>query len=295
MSAAFFMNKSVPAGVLTAPGMLTKELAKQYSDEWQKNYGHGNQGKTAILGNGLVYSTITQNAQESQLTEQLKASAEMVCSTLHVPPYKVGIGAMPVYQNALVLNQIYYDDCLQTLMEAVENLLDDGLGLPDVPGHVYGTELDKDALLRMDEASLTKVLTEQAGGGITSPNEARARLNLGPVKGGESPKMQQQNFSLSALDKRDNLPDPFVIDKPTSNPTPSAEGPAAIADPNAAKMLEDFSANLLEHVGAIHKQVETRLIELDKRTEPQPDAELEGAKLFADLLIRQFETESVCG
>jgi hypothetical protein len=48
-------------------------------------------------------------------------------------------------------NQSYYDTCLQPLIEAVEACLDEGLGLGESPNKSLGTELDLDALLRMDQ------------------------------------------------------------------------------------------------------------------------------------------------
>jgi hypothetical protein len=50
-------------------------------------------------------------------------------------------------------------------------------------------------------------LKESAG--ILSPNEQRAKLDKRPVEGGDSPMVQQQNFSLEALAKRDAQDDPF--------------------------------------------------------------------------------------
>jgi hypothetical protein len=42
-----------------------------------------------------------------------------------------------------------------------------------------------------------------------SPDEGRAKIGYGPVPGGKYPYMQQQNFSLEALAKRDAQEDPF--------------------------------------------------------------------------------------
>ena len=39
--------------------------------------------------------------------------------------------------------------------------------------------------------------------GIMAPNEGRRRFNLMPVQGGDTPYLQQQNYSLAALDERD--------------------------------------------------------------------------------------------
>ena len=46
--------------------------------------------------------------------------------------------------------------------------------------------------------------------GIFAPNEARAVFNYKPVTGGDTPYMQQQNYSLEAISKRDAKDDPFA-------------------------------------------------------------------------------------
>ena len=91
------------------------------------------------------------------------------------------------------------------------SMLDEGLEMTkNASGRPIGTEFDPDDLLRMDTATLVKASAEAIKGGGMSPNEARARyLELGPVAGGEAPYLQQQNFSLSALAKRDAQADPF--------------------------------------------------------------------------------------
>jgi phage portal protein BeeE len=151
-----------------------------------------------------------------------------VCSAFHVPGYKVGVGPMPTYQNAEILNQIYYSDCLQVRIEAVEALLNEGLGL-DKSG--YEIELDLDALLRMDSATQVKTINEAVGGGWMSPNEAREKRALPPVEGGETPYLQQQNYALAALKKRDAGADPFATEKPAPAPSePAANDERAMRD-----------------------------------------------------------------
>ncbi|WP_156471651.1 phage portal protein, partial [Snodgrassella sp. CFCC 13594] len=97
------------------------------------------------------------------------------------------------------INQNYYQDCLQGLIEAIEALLDQGLRLPEN----QRTEFDLQNLLRMDSAARATANALLVGAGVMSPNEAREVENLPPVEGGESPLMQQQNYSLAALAQRD--------------------------------------------------------------------------------------------
>jgi HK97 family phage portal protein len=198
-SAQFFANGSKPSGILTAPKSISDETAQRLKEHWDGNYSGKNAGKVAVLGDGLTYEQLSMSAVDSQLVEQLRWSAENVCSAFHVPGYKVGVGPAPTYQNAEILNQIYYSDCLQTLIESCELCLDEGLELPEG----MGVEFDLDGLLRMDTATLYKANNDAVGGGWMAPNEARRRANLPPVKGGETPYLQQQNYSLAALDQRD--------------------------------------------------------------------------------------------
>ncbi len=102
----------------------------------------------------------------------------------------------------------------------------------------------------MDGSTLVKTLRDAADGSLMTPDEARQRLNLPPLPGGDQLYKQQQNYSLGALAKRDALPNPFVMDKPTSNPTPSAAGSAEAADPAKAFPFADFEKELDEAMHA---------------------------------------------
>jgi phage portal protein BeeE len=175
------------------------------------------------------------NAVDAQLIEQLKWTAEVVCSAFHVPAYKIGVGQYPTQTNIEALDQQYYSQCLQSLFENIELLLDEGLGLTEVPGKTYGTEFDLDDLLRMDTATMIEAEKNAVGAGIKSPNEARKRMNLPPTPGGKGPYLQQQNYSLAALEKRDAKEDPFAT-KPTTPalPAPKQE-PEKSVSPDRAK------------------------------------------------------------
>jgi len=209
-SSKFFANGSRPGGVLTAPNTIDEVTAKRIKDYWDDNFTGANAGKVAVLGDGLKYEHMVVNAHDAQLIEQLKWSAEIVCSTFHVPAYKVGIGPMPPHNNVEALEQQYYSQCLQKFFECIEICLDEGLGLTTVPGHRYGTSFDGDDLLRMDTATLVDSEAKAVGAGIKKLNESRARLNLGPMQGGGTAYLQQQNYSVAALDRRDRSEDPFA-------------------------------------------------------------------------------------
>jgi HK97 family phage portal protein len=225
-SAGFFGNGSNPSGILTAPETIPQEVADRLRDHWDKNYSGDQAGKVAVLGNGLKFEPMRMSAVDAQMIEHLKWTAETVCATFHVPAFKVGVGAMPTYQNGEVLNQIYYSDCLQSHIEQYEVCMDDGLGLDDPKeGRLLGVELELETLLRMDTATQVKTLAEGIKGSLLTPNEARRSRDLPPLEGGDTVYMQQQNYSLSALDARDRAaPAPSARDDRTdATPLPAPE------------------------------------------------------------------------
>jgi HK97 family phage portal protein len=228
-SEKFFANGANPGGMITAPGSIPKEAAIRLKEEFQQKYSGANVGRTFVAGDGLKYEAFKVNAVDAQLIEQLRWTSETICAAFGVPGYKVGVGPVPSYNNLESLERGYYNDCLQVLIESIELCLDEGLELPKP----YGTEFDLDDLLRMDTATLVDTVGKGVGAGVMKPNEARKRLNYTPVEGGDTPYLQQQNYSLAALNKRDTQADPFAPPKPPAIEPPPAE------PPDGTKLLRD--------------------------------------------------------
>lgn len=239
-SSTFFANGARPGGILTAPGAISDETALRLKTNFEANYSGKNSGRIAVVGDGLTFDPIRATAVDSQFVEQLNFTAQIVCSTYHMPPFKISMGVIPAGQKIEDLNQIYYSDCLQSLIESYELCLDEGLGLPEN----LCIELDIDGLLRMDTATLYKTLGDGVKGALLAPNEGRKRINMPPIAGGDSVYMQQQNYSLEALAKRDSQEDPFST---TSTPPASGENNDAVELTD--QQLEDqarFMALVLE-------------------------------------------------
>jgi HK97 family phage portal protein len=213
----FFATGSRPGGTLIAPGAISDENAARLKAYWETNFSGQNVGKVAVLGDGLKYEPMTISAVDAQLIDQLKWTAETICSAYHVPPYMVQIGPPPPYANVEPLVQQYYSQCLQSLITALEVSLDEGLELI-AP---YGTEFDIDDLIWMDTATRTKAAHEAISAGALSPNEARKKyFAVGPVPGGDSPYLQQQYYSLEALAARDAAPPSGPATPPPPAPVP---------------------------------------------------------------------------
>jgi HK97 family phage portal protein len=235
-SATFFQNMSRPSGVLTAPGTIDDATAKRLKETAEPAISGQNIGRLLVAGDGLKYEAMTIPAMQAQLIEQLGWTVEDVARAFGVPLYKINAGPMPTNNNVEALNEQYYTGCLQILMESIEVLLDEGCALPVG----YRTQFDLAGLLRMDTTARYDAWNKAVMGGWMSPDEARQRENLAPVAGGDTPYMQQQNWALAQLAKRNILdkpavaPPPAVATDPNAEPKPSDPNADPKPDPNAA-------------------------------------------------------------
>lgn len=230
-SAAFFKNMAQPSGVLTAPGAISDATAARLKKDWTEKYTGHNVGRVAILGDGLKFDPITVSAQAAQVVEQLKLTGEQVCTAFNVPAFMVGVGVaptIPAMQGIEALTQLYWSTCLQTHMTDIETGLTDGLELYDSTAALeVAVRLDLSVLLKMDTATRYNAWKTAVSGGWLAPNEARRRENLKPVKGGDTPYLQVQNYSLAALAERDAAGPPS-----SSPPAPTTPALPAPVDTN---------------------------------------------------------------
>lgn len=214
----FFNNNSRPSGILTAPGAISQETADRLKTSWQTNYSGDNYGKMAVLGDDLKFQPLSMSPESAQMLEQMKWTAEVVCSTFHVPPFKIGIGQRPTAQNVESENVSYYTDCLQSLITNMECSLSEGLGTMDASGGPYKIDIEESGLLRMDTSTKFKTLIEGINGGLITTDEGRQSIDRPKVDGGDVIWRQQQDFSIAALAERDRN-DPFAKPEPAPAPT----------------------------------------------------------------------------
>lgn len=219
-SSRFFANGQQPGGVLTAPGAISDETAGRIKTFWDANFTGANVGRVAVLGDGLKYDQLSVNASDSQLIEQLQWTSEQIAMCFGVPLFMLNSTKGAPYANNEPIVQLYYAQCLQSLIANFEMSLDEGL---EFGTSELGTEFDIDDLIWMDTTTRTKAAADSINAGAMTPNEARQKyFGLGPVKGGDTPYMQQQYFSLAALAERD-AEQPFAKAPAASQTEPPTE------------------------------------------------------------------------
>jgi HK97 family phage portal protein len=194
-STTFFSNGANPGGILTAPSGMKESDAEAVKEYWNTNFQGNNAGKVAVIGADMKFTPFAFKAADSQLVEQMRYSDEQICQPFGIPPFKIGIGSIPAGMKVDDINQLYYSDALQAHIEAMEALLDEGLGVKSP----LGIECDLEPLLRMDVGKQADVHTKLTIGGIETPNEGRLAFNLPPLEGGDTVYMQQQDYPLEQV------------------------------------------------------------------------------------------------
>ena len=180
--AQFFTNGAAPGGILEVPGAVADEVIQEVEARWQRNFTGSNAGKVAVISDGMKYNQLKASSADSQLVEQMRYSDEQICFAFGIPPYKLGLGAIPAGWKSDDVNIQYHSDALSARIEHMENLLDEGLSI----SRPLGVELDLSPLWRMDQGKQAEVEaswsarrsrspTRRAGSSTSLPRPAATR------------------------------------------------------------------------------------------------------------------------
>lgn len=200
-------NPNRPAGVLEAPEGISTAQANAIRATWKEFMKPENEDAIPVLEKGLEFKAITMEAVKAQILEAVDWSTKDVATAFGVPLWKLNAAALPAGSAAEAWENLYYKDTVQPIIEDMELLLGEALGFNTNRTRV---QFDAMKILRMNNSARIRFWKDGISAGAFKPNEARADFGLLPVDGGDTPYLQQQNFSLAALAKRDAQDDPFT-------------------------------------------------------------------------------------
>lgn len=194
-ASSFFNNESRPSGVLSTEMNLTKEQMDKLRSFWNEQTTGRNIGGTPILSNGLKWEQVTMSAVDAELIQTLKLTSLDIAKVFGVPPSMLGIDSNGTMSSTEALINQWRATGLNFVAQHIESTFERLFKLP------VDEELrfDLDNLARTDFASKVEALTKSIQQGLMSPNEARARMDLGAVAFGDEPRVQAQVVPLSQV------------------------------------------------------------------------------------------------
>lgn len=160
---------------------------QRFKDEWQADYAGDSDtaGGVAILDDGMDFVPAAVTPRDSQYIESRKLTREEVARSFHVPLPLVGILDHATFSNIREQHKNLYQDCLGPWLEMISQEIELQL-LPDLPdtAGIY-VEFNVYEKLRGSFEEQAAQLQASVGAPYMTRNEARARLNLPQVDGGD--------------------------------------------------------------------------------------------------------------
>lgn len=199
-ASATFKNGLRPSGALTFKDWLTPEKrAVAETKLVDKFVGAQNAGRPMVLEGDTKWVPFTINPEDAQMLESRRFSVEEICRFFGVPPHMIGhtekssSWGTGLEQQTLAFQKFTLRRRLKRIEQAVNKQL---LTAAERARGMY-VEFNIEGLLRGDSASRSSFYQSGLSNGWLTINEVRQRENLGPVEGGDVPRMQMQNVPIT--------------------------------------------------------------------------------------------------
>lgn len=164
------------------------EAFARFKETWRNSWAGGagaDAGGTPILEDGMEIKTVQFNSRDAQWAEAVKLSREDCAAVFHVNPAMIWPGSGQTYASAKDNARALYNDCLApTLMQATDRINMAVLPRVGEPAdHYAGYDITVKTEGTFEEKIAT--LSSAVGAPFLSRNEARAKLDLPAIEGGD--------------------------------------------------------------------------------------------------------------
>lgn len=178
------------SGVISRPkeaGNWSDSAAERFRANWRGLYtGDGpGAGGTPVLEDGMTFTAAGVTPEQAQYLEARKLTREEVAAAFHIPLPMVGILDHATFSNIEEQHRNLYQDTLGPWLQMISEEIALQL-LPDLDtsSKVYVEFNLADKMAGSFEQQSQSFQTA-VGGPIMTPNEARARVNLPAIEGGD--------------------------------------------------------------------------------------------------------------
>lgn len=199
---AFFGNSAAPSGILSTPNQLDDESQARLVSSWEKAHrGLSNAHRVAVLEEGLEWTQIGLTAEDSQFLESRAFGVREVARWFNIPPHKLRDMEDATFSNIEQQHIEYYTDTLLPWITRWEQAASLQLltGLDRQRG-LY-VEFSVEGLLRGDSEKRGAFYDTMTKIGAMTLNEVRAKENLPPVEGGDTPFVRLDTIPLDRMNE----------------------------------------------------------------------------------------------
>lgn len=199
--ASFFGNGSMPGGVLTHPGQLTKEAKDALRESWTKLHGGaGNKHRVAVLEEGLSWQSIGISNEDSQFLQTRRFQVEEVARFFGIPLHKIQSMEQSTNNNIEHQNIEFVVDTIRPPAVLIEQEIQRSL-IPEEEKDEIFVEFLVDALLRGDSAARGEFYTKMFNIGAFSQNDVLEKENMNPIEDGDRHYVPLNMVPIDAVDE----------------------------------------------------------------------------------------------
>ena len=210
---ALIKNGCTPSGMLKfqptdetgQSTTLTDVQRSQLLDDLENKFTGGDTGRPMLLEGNFEYTQLGLNPKDMDFMELSNLSAREIALAFGVPAQLIGIPEANTYSNMETARLGFYEETIIPLLKRVESDLNEYL-IPLYEDNIY-LKYDIDSIPAMAEK--TKQVYENIIGGVNAGiltrNEARERLGLEAVEGGDDLYINANQFPIGE-DTEDNDP-----------------------------------------------------------------------------------------
>jgi len=212
----FFYKNALPGMSFTTDQDITPEQRDETRKEINRLYsGPENSHGAIVLSNGQKLDRLSHNMKDLIPGEIETLVKREVLAAYGVPPAKLGDLDGASYANANIQEKFYYEGTICPIGRMFADVFNMQFVIPQ-----YGKQLrvkwaeDTIQALQPDENEKGKRLVGYVNGGIMTPNEARGKIGLGAIDGGDELRRTSSIESLlgqSGDDKGAETPSPRRI------------------------------------------------------------------------------------
>lgn len=166
----------------------TQQAYDRFKETWKSSWAGseaGEGGGMPILEDGMDIKTVQFNSRDAQWAESVKLSREDCAAVYHVNPAMIWPGSGQTYASARDNARALYNDCLAPILMQATDRLDmvmlKRLGEPENHYIAYDITIKTEGTYEEKIATLSSAV----GAPFLSRNEARARLDLPAIEGGD--------------------------------------------------------------------------------------------------------------
>jgi HK97 family phage portal protein len=186
----YFGEGTHPSGILSIPPELKLgDKLEEYKKGLKEQYSRlGNSQGIMLLQNGEEYKPMTVPLEDAQFLQTRNYQKTEICGMYHVPPHKIAIhGQNSNYNNLEQENSSYVDSCLMHWVARWEATISQQLLTREERLAGYYFKFVVQGLLRGNAADRSNFYAKMSQIGSMTPNEVRAKEDLNPIKGGDTP------------------------------------------------------------------------------------------------------------